>query len=261
MADNVSSASLIQSAISLSEPIYPLLHPDGQPYADISSTAFLGTVHQAPRANSGFGCLQAAGIPERLVMAFISLGQLSQALQMLNDGPVDRPAYDRIGDYRNLVQHRLLSLPTAEDLHEQALGDRTATQHIWSLYDTCRMTALLYSTHVTFPVPRTASQREDMLTSHRIKLLATGPHIIQSSQVLELLLWCTVIGGIASEHSTHRHWYTIEVKRLFTLCGVKSSLQLMETMKRFAWMEEACQGGARALWNAADGDARIMHQQ
>lgn len=261
MADNVSSASLIQSAISFSKPIYPLLQPDGQPYADISSTVFLGRVHQAPRTNSGFGCLQAAGIPERLVMVFISLGQLSRALKMLNDGSVDRPSYDRIGDYRNLVQHRLLSLPTTEDLHEQILEGRTASQDIWSLYDACRITALLYSTHVTFPVPRTASQREDVLTSHRTKLLAIGPHIRQSSEVLELQLWCTIIGGIASEHGTHRNWYTIEVKRLASLCGVQSSLQLMETMERFAWMEEACQAGARALWNAADGGTRIMHEQ
>ncbi|EHK48563.1 hypothetical protein TRIATDRAFT_53915 [Trichoderma atroviride IMI 206040] len=257
----LSYAALIQSAISFSKPIYPLLQPDGRLYADIPTKAFLGEIYQAPPVSSGFAYLQSAGIPEKLVIVFSGLGRLSRALQMLSDGSVDRPYYDRIGDYRNLVQHRLLSLPTANDLREPILVDRTALQPILNLYDACRMTALLYSTHVTFPIPRTASQREDVVTSHRNKLLATGPHISQSTEALELLLWCTVIGGIASEHGTHRHWYTTEVKRLSSLCGVQSCLQLMETMERFAWMEKACQACACALWNAADGDSRITHEQ
>lgn len=257
----MSSAALIQSAISLSKPIYPLLQPDGRPYANIPTKTFPGEIYQASWASNGFTYLQSAGIPERLVMVFTSLGRLSQAFQMLSDSSVDRPAYDRIGDYRNLVQHRLLSLPTANDLRESILVDRIASQATLNLYDACRMTTLLYSTHVTFPIPRTTSQREDLVTTHRSKLLATGPHIRQNTQALELLLWCSVIGGIASEHGTHRNWYMTEVKKLSSLCGVKSCLQLMETMKRFAWMEEACQACACVLWNAAHGDSRITHEQ
>ncbi len=117
---------------------------------------------------------------------------------------------DRIADCRNLVQHRLLSLPTSADPPSFILEDDNSNP-TWALrvYQTCRMTALLYSISVTFPVSWPASQRQQLLLVLREELSAVDQLRGEGDVgVLGVLLWSTVMGGIAAQYSRPlRQWY------------------------------------------------------
>jgi hypothetical protein len=63
-------------------------------------------------------------------------------------------------------------------------------------YEACRLAAIMYCIHVTFPVPRTMYARQLLLPQVEKAIakirLATGDRALG-----ELVLWCVIVGGIA----------------------------------------------------------------
>lgn len=251
------SASLIQAAITMSKPVYSLFEPDGKPYAYIPPTKLFQTNQsQTLECGRGFRYLQSIGIRADVVQTFVDLGQLSQIIQQLGETIYESPTIDMIGDCRNSVQHRLHSLPPTAALADRftPLESSTVSFHqILSLYETCRVAALLFSTSVTFPVSRTPRQREEILANLQKHILIVSQQTCEDDEILGLLLWCAVVGGISAEHSPMRRWYAAQVSKLSIAYGVQNWHDMKELMNQFAWLDIACEAGGLTLWNEING--------
>jgi hypothetical protein len=258
------SASLIQAAITMSKPVYSLFEPDGKPYTYIPPTKLFQTNKpQTLEYGRGFRYLQSIGIRADIAQIFVDLGQLSQIIQQLGETAYKSPAIDMVGDCRNSVQHRLLSLQPiaapADPFTILEFGAISSLQAL-SLYETCRAAALLFSTSVTFPVSRTSHQREEILMNLQEQILIFDQKNSEDRDVLGLLLWCVVIGGIAAEHSPIRQWYAAQVRQLSIEYGVQNWHYMKELMNQFAWLDTACEAGGLTLWNKINGTFELRNE-
>jgi hypothetical protein len=69
---------------------------------------------------------------------------------------------------------------------------------------------------------------------------------------LKILVWCTVVGGMAARDVFQRGWFAAEVARLALLVGIGGWMECKTILQTFCWMAQACDLGGEALWNEAD---------
>jgi hypothetical protein len=143
-------------------------------------------------------------------------------------------------DRRNSVQHRLMSLPSGEELLEEEV---TST----CLYESIRHTALIYSAAVTFPLPA--------LSGHFHKLAAILQPLLESSKFdtcwrhcRKALLWILVLGGIAASGTSERGWFVRNIAIVAKVLKLGRWEEVTEVLEGFLWLDSACDAGGRILW-------------
>lgn len=228
-----------------------MLDPRGRPFTYCNPLKMLH-IPERPRhltQNKGFHQLSMLRPPpkESIIQVFLDLCELSQALQFLKDicGPL---MLTTLGDCRDMVQHNLSSLPHhGESVTSIVDYEIQETDMDVSLgtYHTCRLAALLYTVHVTFPVPHLIHLRETLLPELQdsIGKISRLPHELR---IAEIILWCAVVGGILAEES--RPWFSAEIRRLCNLLRIKSWSQMLHLLQSFAWLDDACDAAGKALW-------------
>jgi hypothetical protein len=236
------------------KPVYPLLNPRGQPYAlhpCISIPQTSDSTSNKALGSHGFKRLLLFGIQAHLVEVFVNLGGLSQTIQSIFDGCCKSITMDIIGENRNIIQHRLLSLPTETDSPTVILDDTASeVDDLYSglqLYYTCRQAALIYSTYVTFPVPRSAAHRDEQLMIIR-NAIESSQECGEKQDASAVLLWCAFIGGIVACGSPQQAWYTEQTRNLSARNCIEDWNQLKNFLKSFAWLGAACDIGGHVLW-------------
>jgi hypothetical protein len=143
-------------------------------------------------------------------------------------------------DRRNSVQHKLMSLPTGDELVE----DEVASVY---LYEAIRHAAFIYSTAVTFPLPA--------MSGHFHKLAAILKPLLETSKsdpcwrhCPSALLWILVLGGIAASDTEEREWFVESVVFIAKISQIRTWEQVTEIMEGFLWLDSACDAGGRILW-------------
>ncbi|RDW86635.1 uncharacterized protein DSM5745_03277 [Aspergillus mulundensis] len=200
----VSLASLIVAVQSLSKPVYPVMGAHGQRLdLDLQPPSLLFQphgYHEGPDpAGSGFHELFYLWPPIKhdLIDVFIELGQYAAVLQHLHGNPCSPAILDLLGDSRNLIHHRLLSLPDEHDpvdmILEHDQTPRTEANCRWKLsldiYHAARLSAILYAVHVTFPLPYSKAPRDILLYCLRPRL-----HNLHTQNLTSpLLIWCLAV--------------------------------------------------------------------
>ncbi|OQV03891.1 hypothetical protein CLAIMM_08871 [Cladophialophora immunda] len=96
-------------------------------------------------------------------------------------------------DQRNFVQHKLMSLLSAEEL--VATSDAAAAVDDDAQYETCRLACILYSFLVVFPVPPVVGPFEILIERVKRALQAVEWKIFEPPR-LRLHLWILVMGAI-----------------------------------------------------------------
>ncbi|KAL2802152.1 hypothetical protein BJX63DRAFT_133228 [Aspergillus granulosus] len=245
-------AALMRSAQTLAKPIYPIVGVAGKPL-DLQSPSFLfqprGYSDPFNKAGSGFHELFTMWPPVRqeVVQMLIDLGQYSRVVQHYSAAVCSPDVLDLLGDCRNAVHHRLLSLPKEEDLTESYLQyteqDDAENELSREIYLTCRLAAVLYAVHVTFPLPRTQQIRElnlDALESRIARLCAlnsSGP----------VVLWCAAVAiSMLGDDSPKR--LIAYMAHLIADTGVDTLDKLIDMLQTFAWVDAAVQGSWKGMW-------------
>jgi len=143
-------------------------------------------------------------------------------------------------DRRNSVQHRLISLPSGQELLDEEVTNIC-------LYESIRNAALIYSAAVTFPLPA--------LSGHFHKLVSILQPLLETSKFNpcwrkcpKTLLWILVLGGIAALDTIEREWFVIHIAVLAKVLKVASWEQVVEIMEGFLWLDSACDAGGQVLW-------------
>jgi hypothetical protein len=64
--------------------------------------------------------------------------------------------------------------------------------------------------------------------------------LMASKEMVELVLWCVVIGGIAALGQIERPWFLRQLDFLATILRIHEWGEVKIVMKRFAWVDSAC---------------------
>jgi hypothetical protein len=190
----------------------------------------------------GFQVLTQCGIPpdSEAIAVFSDLAVLSATLKAWGNGNIRHPYMIDIANVRLNVQHRLLSLPGADEPLELGSPEEFYANNL--AYEACRLTCILYAVSVTFPVPTSYGPQKELF--RRIKdTLALIPDEIPR----ELKLWCLMIGGIASMGQPERIWYASEMGEMCKELGIKNWDDMEEGLRKFAWLERSCEPGGRSF--------------
>ncbi|KAL2802447.1 hypothetical protein BJX63DRAFT_415068 [Aspergillus granulosus] len=174
-------------------------------------------------------------ISQGVIDVFANVGQYSRVIQHYATDACGPAILDLLGDSRNLVHHRLFSLPNGNDdlkLVVDSCGYATEDiQLTREIYLLTRLSVILYAVHVSFPTPRSTRLREQLLTAlspmfHKLVGRAPGP----------LILWCLVI-VVLSSGDTAPSQLLGYVVRLCVKLKVDSKEKLVRLLCSFAWVE------------------------
>ncbi|KAI8623429.1 hypothetical protein F5Y19DRAFT_458599 [Xylariaceae sp. FL1651] len=144
----------------------------------------------------------------------------------------------RFVQYRDLIQYRLLKLPRSHDT-------------------TCRLAVMIFSFGVLFPVPDPRPMQRLISELHDILL---GPGATTCDDDEELLLWAAFVGGIGAAEVEVRRAFAGLVSRYATRLGIEEWDAVVSVLKRFLWLECACEVGGKALWQQSTSltNSRIL---
>ncbi|KAL4777932.1 hypothetical protein BJX76DRAFT_363220 [Aspergillus varians] len=248
----LSLSDLMSAVQTISKPIYPIVGLEGKPL-DLQGPGLLFQPHghrdPLDGGGSGFHELFYIWPPVRqeVVSAFIHLGQYSSVLQHFSGEACSPVVLDLLGDSRNLVHHHLLSLPDENDPIELIIQckDRSATENELSreIYLTCRLSAILYAVHVTFPLPRSQLPRQRILEA----LLPRFDRLRAQNVVRPLVLWCVAVAISVLGDDTPEPLVSY-MTHLFQDAGVDTLVKLVALLQSFAWVETAVQGTWKGRW-------------
>ena len=167
-------------------------------------------------------------------------------VEAYHQGTLVNPSIPEIARNRNIVQHQLLSLPRFEDLRSQGQKTAILPKNAY-LYEACRLTALLYAVMVTFPIPRSNQVRETLLRNLKEILVSIGMREGRR-ELLEVRLWCLVLGGIASLGKEEMGWYVEQTRIVVRLLQLGSWKDFETILTTFAWLGCACNPGTVEFW-------------
>ncbi|KAJ5833569.1 hypothetical protein N7474_001880 [Penicillium riverlandense] len=287
----LSYTSLKYAMFTLSTPEFPIIDPTGNMYGSdspfqilqISSTSEKIRPWHTTLCNGGFRQLQTLRIKKSIIRTLLDLSEFAQAVQLHLPKQDDAMAMDQLGDIRNLVQHRLLCLPKPSDsllLLEEGIFEKNNSGHqrveevqqegkkshttavamamTVEVYRACWLTAFLFSTHVTFPIPATRPTRENLVSQLQDAIRRSSDSLANDNEdddksKIEILLWCSMIGGIAAQDGEveRRCWYAGQLRKLCHTLNVQSWAKMQELMRSFAWVDVACDEGGCRLWMEA----------
>lgn len=141
---------------------------------------------------------------------------------------------------RNAVQHRLMSLPSGNEIES---GEIRSTR----MYDAIRNAAMIYSAAVTFPLPPLQGIFRKL--ANRLRFIAEESKSDAFwPQFPKTLLWVLTLGGIAAFDTADRAWY---VRNLAVVSASLNTIEwsnVVEGLKSHLWLESACDDSGRCLW-------------
>lgn len=229
--------------------MFPISDPSGRQYGDTPPLKIL-KISKAPlhrTFNHGFHQLKALQIKDYVIKTLVHVGELAQCLQIYTRRENGADAIDLLGDARNTIQYRVLYLPKPSDSLDD-IFDGTPRVSAINVYRACWLATSIFSKHVTFPVPLSHSVRERFLPCLRDAISKTDS-IFSEMYVSEILLWCTMIGGIAADgHPAHREWYAAQLRKLCNVLNIDDWDKMSGLMRSFAWLDSGCDAAGYKLW-------------
>jgi hypothetical protein len=181
------------------------------------------------------------------IQMFMDVALLDSAMEYWRTREVLGSRLLHLMEVRNAVAHRLLSMPSWDDLDgvQQRMTDRTA-------YEICRLTCVIYSNAVFFSMfPH--SGWHVRLTGRLRWLLSFFPTTCFEDTAMEsLILWCNTIGAIASYQTKHFDFFRDSIREVLTKREIHSQedwIKLCVTFDEFVWSKHACELGVRMIWS------------
>jgi hypothetical protein len=195
-------------------------------------------------------------VKQDIAEVFIHLGEYSAVAQHCTNTN-SNVVLDLLGDSRNLIHNRLLSLPDETDPYElifELPDSETDTESEQSklllllshqIYHTCRLSALLYALHVTFPIPRFREPALFILSAlvPRIEWL----RVRNTSQ--PVLIWClAVMISVLGDNTPEFEGLVSYMVPMAREEAIDSVPTLLTFLRSFAWVDAAVGDDWRDLW-------------
>jgi hypothetical protein len=238
------SGDIISSTNSLAKPRFPPLRIHTASILSLKAWATSPPRPAIQTQASSFQSMKEYGITESMLQVLDLIGAFTLVVDCHLQGKPFGLKLGAIGRTRTAVQQRLLLLPTAEELSMP-----------WSLskpkpniYECCRLTALIYSIAVVFPVPNSHSVLQELGRRFMIEI---GVLDIKTFgiELGGVLLWMLVLGGIAALDTPERHWFASQLAWIVRRLDIDDWEGVEDILGSFLWLDSACSQGGRLLWS------------
>ncbi len=187
---------------------------------------------------SGFDILQRTGLQQSLLTVIHHMRDITVGLDHYHRGGPDAPELMQIAMARNFAQHDLLSLPHLSSVISSEEN---------CIYEVCRLASLIFSDMVLWPLPAATGVRE-RLAQYLMSALCACRLLSSWMKYPSLLLWATVLGGIAAWETAGQQWFFRQldyavIKRTISAWPVVKSI-----LETFLWWDYVCEERAQVFW-------------
>jgi len=158
--------------------------------------------------------------------------------------------------FRNFIQHRLISLPTAPTTTDSVWisGNELVSGYISSL-EIIRLSLLILSTFVIFPVPLNSTLNR-LLSRQLLAVLNLGFRQ-ENGEIRELhpalLFWSAMLGAVNASSVHEKTSFTGFVRSAaeHLRINLKGWDGAHEMLIKFLWWDEALEESAKSIWEDA----------
>ncbi|EME48259.1 hypothetical protein DOTSEDRAFT_70011 [Dothistroma septosporum NZE10] len=239
----IAIADMLNAASNLHHPVFPCYRNahvvDALP-ENIDDEEFLTS---ARRPGIGFFKLP-GGLPHLAASVLAEVACLDRIMSTFHERNPKGQELVTLLDARSATVHRLLSLPSWAELARQSQEDSHR-----AIYETCRVTAVIYCNAVILPIPA-HSGWNDRLTAILVDILTTAKFETGDVNVSALRIWALLIGGIAAQGTAQRSLFENALKRWYAAHGGSWSA-IVESLKEFIWSDRACKAAGATLLHRA----------
>ncbi|EAL84726.1 hypothetical protein KXV22_000295 [Aspergillus fumigatus] len=242
LATTVAFSAILTASYLLSQPTFEYI-PFHEPRQGLTLQELLG--YTSLDVELGFGRLCQIGFTPEMADVF-------QALRVYTNIIIDHikvshpnPDLSLLCDQRNLVQYHLLNLPSARHLPTWF-----PTPHHQTIYETCRLAALIYAVGVTFPLPFQCSPlpRLANLLQETLQQTPDATPLWTHPNAQIALLWALTLGGIAAENRPERAWFVHTLAQAASSNGIYFWPKLKSVLEFMLWYDAACDEAGYSLW-------------
>ncbi|RDW90156.1 uncharacterized protein DSM5745_01931 [Aspergillus mulundensis] len=247
--------ALVNSTLTLSQPQLPFFSVYGHGIFDL---AFNFNCDPLQFEN---GTLEFAqmGLPPELAYAFHGMKMYSFVIQEYIEGGIGVSDSRMMCDLRNLVHFHVLTLPPANE---------SDTNHRGPLYEACRISALIYSTGVLFPMPAVGSPHGRLATLLQQELADTDLlDAPPTGDNQNLFVWILAMGSIAASNGPERRWFVQKLVELSCHMSMSHWNRLKTILKSILWLDCACdraaidtRAGHNHVSTAVDGESNATNE-
>ncbi|KAK4955112.1 hypothetical protein LTR10_007306 [Elasticomyces elasticus] len=238
-ADIMYRGDLIESTVRCTKPRFPCVW-------DVSES--FQTLYPILRASdvsvggAGFASCVPRGLPTSVLETLQWLASMEHLLERAHHARLDDTYFGTLIAARNGVQHKVLAMPRWQELSE---SEREGS--FFATYETCRITALIYSNAVLFPMPPSTGWLNKLLDELR-QLIEVSNLSSWRDDTSALLIWSFYIGAIAAFSTVHRKFFRDALSHTLTARGIKTWPATEAILQQFLWTDSACGQGAAVLW-------------
>jgi hypothetical protein len=242
LATTVAFSALLTASYLLSQPAFEYI-PFHEPRQGLTLQELLG--YTSLEVELGFGRLRQIGFT-------LEMADVFQALRVYTNIVIEHitvshpnPDLSLLCDQRNLVQYHLLTLPSA-----RSLTNWFPHPHHQTIYESCRLAALIYAVGVTFPLPSQCSPlpRLAHLLQETLQQTPDATSLWTHPQAQVALLWALTLGGIAAENRPERAWFVQTLSQAAVNNGIYSWSELKSVLEFMLWYDTACDRAGYSLW-------------
>lgn len=239
MADTIALADVYLATKRLRNPQLPLHWPKESLVSTEKYTPDDTAVAMASILGSGFELLHTHLAGEMLCETLEQMCELTIALDQHTRGGQGAPDMVELTTTRNCVQHQLL-------LFDFASMDASSEE--LTIAEVCRISALIFSDMVLFPLP--ATQKVKPMLAVRLKSLLARCAIKCPSQAqLRTLAWATMLGCIASTFAVEHDWFLRQLSIHLSTLSIMDWPKLRQLCSTFLWWPSVCDPPGRVVWS------------
>ncbi|KAK3680118.1 hypothetical protein LTR78_000495 [Recurvomyces mirabilis] len=243
LAFAISCGDLIAASIAFRSPELPQYWSAALSVEDLCLKLQIPT---PPCPGHGFVRTAVTLWPEETFDVLADLAGIDRVLAEVRTRSLTAAQKEGLIDTRNAIQYRLLSLASLSSFcHGPPCSAQVA-------YECGRVAATLYSNAVIFPLPLNTGWHRNLLKQLHV-LLSDHDWFAYLANSPDFLIWCLVVGGIASLGSTQREWFVETFRSIVKKICIKEWAEVEDMLKSFLWSEEACGPGGLVLWEETTG--------
>ncbi len=140
-----------------------------------------------------------------------------------------------LANYRNYVQHRVMSLPVGDDDQDQ-------------IYEMLRVSLIIYSILVVMPLPLVVCPFDELAENLKRSTLKLSRGLGIPTDLRNLLVWTATLGALAAYDSDSRSWYILILERLCRRASIFSAADYVSALHSFLWLPCVSDADATNLW-------------